>query len=171
MHSLSELQSKFLDNKFPPLLCINYGATMSFFAKPLFTASNEEFDGLLTFGLVVFTASLVIHAAYIFWRAHRDNQVRRRAEREGRPQRWEILWFLALAVVAFPVVNSMRWQFHRPKVALSHAREARLQELGLWDNLKRVLPLDRPPQDEHVKLPNRYARSCRASISRRLTSL
>ncbi|KAK5128860.1 hypothetical protein LTR85_000193 [Meristemomyces frigidus] len=104
---------------------------MSFFQDTPFVASSrDDVDGLITIVWVLVIVGAVVDIGYHFHRAIKTLLVEKRTSRRRRNVRmWEIGVFLVIAIVALGVVNGLRWEHRRLKLASWDAIE---QSVDQW---------------------------------------
>lgn len=108
---------------------------MSFFEDTPFIASGRsDVDGLVTIVWTLAIGGAILDIAYHFYRAIVVSGAGgRTSKRRRNVLTWEVGVFLVIAVVALGVVNGLRWEHRRLKLASWDSIEQwRLDNPNLW---------------------------------------
>lgn len=125
---------------------------LNFDEQPLFSTSNEQLDGYLTVVSTLLTMGLVFDVAWIFWRTYRDDYGGRKTRKAANLRRREIYLFLGLAAVAFVLVNTLKLDFQKVKLAFRRELEASWREVeAAFDKVKGI-----PKLGQSKKNPMRH---------------
>ncbi len=95
----------------------------------LVSTGDEDLDSNIAIGFLVFTAVCIYDVGDIFWTAYRDATTTAGGRRRRLVRKREIWLFLVLAVVALFIVNGIKFEYQKLKLAAWNEMKANFAQI------------------------------------------